>query len=39
LDKLDEPVVELMERLLGKLGDGRLKMLSRLLELARKEAS
>jgi len=38
LEKLDEPVSELMEGLLGDLGDRRLKSLIELLELARQKA-
>jgi len=38
LETLDEPVTELMENLLGDLGDRRLSMLSSLLELARQKA-
>src|SRR5215472_4262842 len=39
LQQLDEPVAELMERLLGDLGERRLKTLSDLLDLARQRAS
>jgi DNA-binding MarR family transcriptional regulator len=38
LEKLDEPVAELMEQLLGELGERRLNMLSELLELARQKS-
>jgi DNA-binding MarR family transcriptional regulator len=39
LQKLDGPVAELMEQLLGEMGARRLNLLSELLELARKRAS
>src|SRR5215831_220656 len=38
LEKLDDPVAGLMERMLGDLGDRRRNTLSELLELARKNA-
>jgi DNA-binding MarR family transcriptional regulator len=37
LEKLDEPVAELMQQLLGELGGRRLNMLSELMELARQK--